>query len=114
MSIYANLSSELVCSVLSFLPGAPDLQLSPRRAIRPLHAIAYNKHKYRMVIKHLDILFKKHKTNAIKTPNNAWVERCLHFHSQAIECLYMIFPPSPLLLPKLDDWLGKLFRVLEN
>lgn len=112
MSIYTDLSPELVCSILSFLPGAPDLKLSPRQAIRPLHTIAYNKERYRIVIKHLDILFKKHKTNAIKTPNNTWLERSLHFHCQAIECLYMMFPISPRLSPKLDDWLEKLCLML--
>ena len=114
MSIYANLCPELICSVLSFLPGAPDLQLSPRLAIRPLHAIAHNKHNFKVVIKHLDVLFKKHQIAAIPTPNNAWLQRSIHFHSQSIECLYMMFPSSPRLSHKLDHWIEHLYHVLEN
>lgn len=109
MSIYSNLYPELICSVLSFLPGTPDLQLSPRQAIRPLYITACNKKKHKLVIEHLDVLFNKHKIQAIKTPTNPWAERCLHFHRQAILCLYMMFPPSPLLSPKLDDWLINIF-----
>lgn len=126
-----NLSNELVCAVLSFLPRTPSVHMSPAYALHSLFDTKHYRAKFSIVIRHLNAFFYKNimrnarirtlvdriyvedelHSSASLTDIQYWddkvkVARLLHdaayLRYRAAICMYMTFPSSPTLSRRLD------------